>query len=100
MTTGRVTAEVPGQPPYDLKTAVFIPSEMLCSGPGPHASVSFTLGRSFGYGDLKVSAHVTLACDQNEETLEEAGKRAFLKAAELLDDGVTIMLQRLGAPTP
>lgn len=94
MNTGRVVAETPGESARTLLE--YTPSELLVRKPeGPHASVTMTVGRSFGYGDLKVSASVTLQCDQNEETVEEAGKRAFLKAVELMNDGISVMSQVL-----
>ena len=60
------------------------------------ASVSFTLGRSREYGELKVSATVRVTCDQNEATIDKAAKFAFMKALELVDDGWTLLTQRNG----
>lgn len=100
MNSGSVTGQVLGHPPQELKALAYTPADLLFSreSGGPYASVSFTVGRSIGYGDIKVSATVTLACDQNEEALEETGKRAFLKATELFDDGMTIMLAKANIP--
>lgn len=50
------------------------------------AKVTISLGRSLPYGEVKVSASVTLVCDQNEVTINRAGEIAFLKAQELVED--------------
>lgn len=95
MNNARVLVASPGKPEEELKREDFLPLELLYRGQGPHATVSMNVGRALGYGELKVSAHVSLACDQNEETINEAGRRAFLKAAEFCQDGMVIMLERL-----
>ena len=51
------------------------------------ATVSISVGEGMDYGALKVSATVTLACDQNEATIDKAGELAFYKALELVRDG-------------
>lgn len=50
------------------------------------AKVTISLGRSLPYGEVKVSASVTVTCDQNEVTINRAGEIAFLKAKELVED--------------
>ena len=59
----------------------------LVTGTLPVAHVSMTVGFSRDYGALKVSATVSLACDQTESRLNKAGELAFLKAEELVQDG-------------
>lgn len=54
---------------------------------GPEARVNVTLSESYGYGEIKISASVTLACDQNEKTINTAGRLATEKAMELLKKG-------------
>jgi len=56
-------------------------------GPHPHATIGFTAGRSLGYGEVKLSAHVTLQCDQTDAALERAANRAFEKAVSFLEIG-------------
>lgn len=51
------------------------------------ARVSITVSEGMDYGALKVSATVSLSCDQNERTINEAGGLAFYKAVELVRDG-------------
>lgn len=51
------------------------------------ARVSMSVSQSMEYGSAKVSATVTLCCDQNELTINQAGELAFVKACELLKDG-------------
>jgi hypothetical protein len=74
-----------------LKETTLDTFERLCTPGQTHASVAFTIGKSVGFGELKVSAHVTLTCDQNEATLNEAGLHAFNKALEFLNDGFSLL---------
>lgn len=53
----------------------------------PAARVSMTVGQATDYGALKVSATVSLECDQNEETINEAAGLCWFKAVELMADG-------------
>lgn len=57
----------------------------------PRASVSMTVGRSFNYGEVKVTAHVTLQCDQNKATIDKAAEMAFQKAVEYVNDGLSLL---------
>jgi len=51
-----------------------------------NAKVTISVGRSLAYGELKVSASVTVTCDQQELVIDKAGELAFTKAVELVDD--------------
>lgn len=51
------------------------------------ARVSMTVGEGLDYGAVKVSATVTLSCDQDEPSINAAGEAAFYKALELVRDG-------------
>lgn len=57
---------------------------------GTHAKVNMAVSEAFEYGSLKVSASVTLTCDQNEGAINRAGELAFTKALELMKDGFSI----------
>lgn len=50
------------------------------------ARVDITVAHSQDFGAVKVSASVTLYCDQNEATINKAGELAFTKARELMED--------------
>ena len=50
------------------------------------ARVDITVAHSADFGAVKVSASVTLYCDQNEATINKAGELAFTKARELMED--------------
>lgn len=52
-----------------------------------YARVNMGVSESMEYGSLKVSASVTLTCDQNEEKINKAGELAFGKSLELIMDG-------------
>lgn len=60
-------------------------------GNAPRASVSMTVGRSFNYGEIKVTAHVTLQCDQTQGTIDKAAEMAFQKAVEYVNDGLSLL---------
>jgi hypothetical protein len=51
------------------------------------AKVAMSVSESMEYGAFKVSATVSVACDQNEPTIDAAGGLAFFKALELVRDG-------------
>ncbi len=51
------------------------------------ARVSISVSEGMDYGALKVSATVSVSCDQNEQTINKAGELAFYKAVELMRDG-------------
>lgn len=48
--------------------------------------ISTTYQRQLKYGEEKVVVTLSVACDQNEQTINEAGKLTFLKSLELTDD--------------
>lgn len=50
------------------------------------AKVAIGLSEGLDFGAMKVSVTVSLACDQNEPTINKAGELAFNKALELLRD--------------
>lgn len=50
------------------------------------ARVDITVAHSQDFGAIKVSASVTLYCDQDEATINKAGELAFTKARELMED--------------
>lgn len=83
--------------PNGTKTVLEEPLDPLLEGiwtpgPHPHASVAFSAGKALGYGELKLSAHVTLQCDQNEKALEQAATKAFEKTLHYLTAGFTMMV--------
>ena len=51
------------------------------------AKVAMSVSESIEYGAYKVSATVSVACDQNEPTIDRAGTLAFYKALEFVRDG-------------
>jgi hypothetical protein len=69
----------------------------LCKD-GAAASVSCTYGMAKNFGEEKVSFHVTVRCDQTEECINEAGKRAFLKAVEFVGDAADNLGWTKGTP--
>jgi hypothetical protein len=93
---GKVSVETPGGSRTLKELAPDQLLKLYTPGPGPHARVGFTVGRSLGYGELKVSAHVSLECDQNEAVVNAAGETAFGKALELMNDGFAILTQEQG----
>ncbi len=57
----------------------------LCKdGAAATVSCTYALGRDFN--SEKVTFHVTVRCDQTEACINEAGRRAFLKAVEFVGD--------------
>jgi hypothetical protein len=65
---------------------------------GPEATIGFTVGRSLEYGALKVSAHVTLSCDQDRATLDAAAAAALRLAIDYATEGMRLLAQG-GGPT-
>lgn len=51
------------------------------------SKVAIGVSESMEYGAYKVSATISLACDQNEPTIDKAGGLAFYKALEFVRDG-------------
>lgn len=54
---------------------------------GVLARVNMGVSESLEFGAVKVSASVTLTCDQNEKKINKAGELAFKKSLELVMDG-------------
>lgn len=81
MTNGRTTKTASGPIPADE-----FPGLVTKAG-GTPAQVSVRYGESLAYGEVKVTASVTLNCDQTEDTINNAGRLAFYKALELVRDG-------------
>lgn len=48
------------------------------------SSVTISVSRALPYGELKVSASVSVSCDQDQPTIEQAGEVAFLQAVKLV----------------
>ena len=59
----------------------------------PPARVAITVGQAQDYGAMKVSATVSLECDQDEGMINKAGEIAFFKAVELLGDGWKLLVE-------
>lgn len=55
------------------------------------ARVAISVSEGMDYGALKVSATVSVSCDQDERTINKAGELAFFKALELVRDGWGIL---------
>jgi hypothetical protein len=51
------------------------------------ASISMGVQEGLEYGTQKVSATITLNCDQNEPSINKACELAFYKALEVVRDG-------------
>lgn len=58
---------------------------------GGQSTVSCTYALGIDHNSEKVSFHVTVRCDQTEACINEAGKRAFLKAHELTQDAIGVL---------
>jgi hypothetical protein len=52
------------------------------------AQVEMNTQFSLDYGAVKVSSSVRITCNQDEATINEAGKVAFFKSMELTKDGM------------
>jgi hypothetical protein len=61
-------------------------SKLVSKSTTEPAKVAIGLSESLDFGSMKVSVTVSLACDQNELTINKAGELAFNKALELLRD--------------
>ena len=62
----------------------------------PLAKVNMSVGESLDYGSLRVSASVTLMCDQNEAAINRAAELGFTKALELMQDGFSLYGMKAG----
>jgi len=58
---------------------------------GGQATVSCTYALGVDFNSEKVTFHVTCRCDQSEAVINEAGKRVFLKAVELVGDAAEVL---------
>jgi hypothetical protein len=61
-----------------------------------HARVSMGVSQSTDYGQLKVTATVSLLCNQNAVCIDKAGELAFYKARELMVDGWNVLCSEEG----
>jgi hypothetical protein len=94
MSLGSVEVQEEGREPRVLKEAPMTDEFALLASPGEiHARVGFSLGTQHDFGRIKVTATVSLECDQHELVINKAGEKAFRKAQELLDDGLRIMVE-------
>lgn len=89
MNRARVRVEKNGQTLRDDETP--LDPRNLRRTTGPEASVGFTVGRSLEYGALKVSAHVTLVCDQDAATLDAAAAAALRLAIDYATEGMRLL---------
>jgi len=85
--TARVDVEQDGKTRTVHHEVLGDPFTRLATPGAVHSTVGFTVGMGENYGALKISAHVTLTCDQNEPTLNKAGEMSFRKTLELMKDG-------------
>lgn len=56
------------------------------------AKVEILTGTQQGFGALKCHAVVTVTCGQAEATIDKAGEFAFFKAKELMEDGMSELI--------
>jgi hypothetical protein len=80
-TVGGKTLSTAGEMHGDEYRALFTKHD------GPRARVNVGYSESSEYGASKVSASVTLECDQNEATISKAAELAYVKAREIVDNG-------------
>jgi hypothetical protein len=65
---------------------------LLTKGQGsPIARVNVGYSESTEFGANKVSASVTLECDQTEASINKAAELAYYKAREIVDDGWSLL---------
>jgi hypothetical protein len=57
----------------------------------PRARVNVGYSEATEFGAQKVSASVTLECDQTEKNINQAAELAYLKAREIVDDGWSLL---------
>ena len=58
---------------------------------GPIARVNVGYSEATEFGANKVSASVTLECDQTEASINRAAELAYYKAREIVDDGWSLL---------
>ena len=95
MNNAKVTVEANGH--VITKNQAIDHFRELLTGRGPRATVSMSVGRSLEYGNVKVTANVSLQCDQDEGTIDRAGELAFRKACEFMNDGFSIVEEEIRA---
>ena len=61
-----------------------------------HSELEYNVHRSLELqgGWVKCSVSVRIVCPQDERSIDQAGEVSFLKADELMNDGLSIMIAR------
>ena len=73
----------PAFEPYDLLSPSCVP-----------ATVGFSIGTQYNFGEVKVTAHVTLQCNQKAVDIERAGELAFAKAVEFMNNAMALLVPK------
>lgn len=60
----------------------------------PNCTISYNLGTSREYGEVRCGVNITIHCPQNESSINMAAELAFRKGVELTNDGAS----HLGIP--
>jgi hypothetical protein len=96
-----VAVEEKGKEERVLKTESFDPYPEIwaANALAPHARVEVSVSKSFDYGSLRVTARVSLECEQKTAVLDKAGVLAFEKAKEFAIDGFNILVMESKEPT-
>lgn len=90
----RWTREIKGEKDQVSETEQIVDDKfekLLTNKTKGSARVSIGVSEGMAYGALKVSATVSVNCDQTEQAINTAGELAFLKAVELVRDGWSVM---------
>ena len=98
MNSVRITGERTGVIVYEKEEPFMDKFEELRQGTGPAAQVSATVGIGQDFGRLKVSATVTLTCDQNEGAIDAAYYRALIKCAESTTQAMELLTRQEETP--
>lgn len=61
----------------------------MVTGAAAKARVTYTMGTSREYGEVKCGCTVAIDCPQNEPSIDLAGELAYRKALELTNDGAS-----------
>lgn len=64
------------------------------------ARVETLYSRAVNFHEEKVTVTISLACDQNESTINKAAELGFYKALELVDDNFSILMDRANNAVP
>lgn len=56
------------------------------------AKVSAIYGTQYNFGEHKVSINITVACDQTNEAIEKAADLIFVKAVDLTEKGMQLVI--------